>query len=366
MHKILHKKKTKTNNFIKNLKINSKFSIMKQKSSNQIISPKLQKYYCENCDYNTSRLSNWKKHIKTKKHRVKPNRINCGFCGELFGSRTTLWRHKKKCKKNIVSNENCYFVSKVSKNVSKISSNNSQNGKKTVKNGNIIFEQKNEKVEKNGFFEVLANNTEIQIGELKNLMKDLIISQNQLQKNMETYIRDPKIINNNNCNNSMTINMFLNNDCKNAINLADFVDNVKISWDDLDYTKTNGYVNGISNIFFKQLKDLKPTERPIHCSDHEKLQFYFKDANKWEKDTQNKKMNESIKTITRKQMIQIKEWEQTHPKYTENQELLEEWHQMILCLMGGQNENEIQINQEEIKKKIGGVVNIDHLNKDKS
>ena len=37
--------------------------------------------------------------------------------------------------------------------------------------------------------------------------------------------------------------------------------------------------------------------------------FYFKDANKWEKDTQNKKMNESIKTITRKQMIQIKEWE---------------------------------------------------------
>ena len=171
------------------------------------------------------------------------------------------------------------------KKCSKISSNNLQNGKKTGKNGKIIFEQKNEKVEKNENFRVLANNTQTQIGELKNLMKDLIISQkkNQLQKNMESYIRDPKIINNNNCNNSMTINMYLNNDCKNAINLADFVDNVKISYDDLDYTKANGYVNGISNIFFKQLKDLKPTERPIHCSDQEKLQFYFKDANKWEK-----------------------------------------------------------------------------------
>lgn len=339
---------------------------MKQKSSKPIFSPKLQEYYCEKCDYTTSRSSNWKKHIKTKKHRVKQSNIICGFCGAAFGSRTTLWRHKKKCENNPVSQEKCYFVSNVSKNVSKLSSNNCKNGEKTGKNGKIIFEQNFEKVEKNEKNDVLANNTQTQIGELKNLMKDLIISQNQLQKNMETYIRDPKIINNNNCNNSMTINMFLNNDCKNAINLADFVDNVKISWDDLDYTKTNGYVNGISNIFFKQLRDLKPTERPIHCSDQEKLQFYFKDANKWEKDTQNKKMNESIKTITRKQMIQIKEWEQTHPTYTDDPELLEEWHQMILCLMGGKNENEIQINQEEIKKKIGGVVNIDHLNKDKS
>jgi hypothetical protein len=335
---------------------------MKQKSSKSIISPKLQKYYCEKCDYNTSRLSNWNKHIKTNKHRVKQNNINCASCGASFGSRTTLWRHKKICKKNSDSKEICYFVSKVSKNVSKLSSNNCKNGEKTGKNGQKNFGQFFEKVEKN---DKLEADTETQIGELKNLMKNLINSQSQLQKNMETYMRDPKIINNNNCNNSMTINMFLNNDCKNAINLADFVDNVKISWGDLEYTKTNGYVDGISNIFFKQLQDLKPTERPIHCSDRESLQFYFKDANKWEKDTQNKKMDESIKTITRKQMIQIKEWEQTHPSYTEDPELLEEWHQMILCLMGGKNENEIQINQQEIKKKIGGVVNIEHLNKDK-
>ena len=34
--------------------------------------------------------------------------------------------------------------------------------------------------------------------------------------------------------------------------------------------------------------------------------------------------------------------------------------------MGGKNENEIKINTEEIKKKIGTTVNIEHLNNEKS
>ena len=39
---------------------------------------------------------------------------------------------------------------------------------------------------------------------------------------------------------------------------------------------------------------------------------------------------------------------------------------MILCLMGGKNEAEIKTNKEEIKKKIGDTVNIEHLNVEKS
>ena len=33
-------------------------------------------------------------------------------------------------------------------------------------------------------------------------------------------------------------------------------------------------------IFTKQLKDMKPTDRPIHCSDKKRLKFYVKDDNK--------------------------------------------------------------------------------------
>ena len=42
-------------------------------------------------------------------------------------------------------------------------------------------------------------------------------------------------------------------------------------------SKDNGFVNGVTNIITKQLQDLKPTQRPIHCSDKKRLQFYVKD-----------------------------------------------------------------------------------------
>ena len=35
----------------------------------------------------------------------------------------------------------------------------------------------------------------------------------------------------------------------------------------LKYTKDNGFVDGVGKMLTKRLQDLKPTERPIHCSD---------------------------------------------------------------------------------------------------
>ena len=60
----------------------------------------------------------------------------------------------------------------------------------------------------------------------------------------------PKVGNN---NNKISINVFLNERCKGAMNLDEFVDNVKVTLEDLNYTKDNGYVKGISNIFVKHL-----------------------------------------------------------------------------------------------------------------
>ena len=58
-------------------------------------------------------------------------------------------------------------------------------------------------------------------------------------------------INNTYNNQQYTINMFLNEKCKNAMNLEDFVEKIKFSLEDLQYTKENGYAKGISNIFIK-------------------------------------------------------------------------------------------------------------------
>ena len=169
-----------------------------------------------------------------------------------------------------------------------------------------------------------------------------------------------KIAGNNNCNNTnnISINMYLNEQCKNAMNLEDFVKNITVSLQDLDYSKQNGYAKGITNIFMKQLADLEPTERPIHCSDKKRLQFYVKDDNKWEKDKDNKKLTSSIKSVGMEQVKKMSEWEKDHPDYMNNPKELEIWQKMLESVSGGVNKDEIKKNEHKIKKELGKVVDI--------
>ena len=52
-------------------------------------------------------------------------------------------------------------------------------------------------------------------------------------------------------NNQFNINIFLNEDCKNAMNMCDFIENIRLTLEDLQFTKENGNVIGISNILNK-------------------------------------------------------------------------------------------------------------------
>ena len=157
----------------------------------------------------------------------------------------------------------------------------------------------------------------------------------------------------------MNINIYLNEHCKNAMNLTDFVENVKVSLEDLLYTKNHGYVKGISNIFVKQLKDMEPTQRPIHCSDKKRLQFYVKDDNKWEKDESNEKIDKSIDKITKKQILAIKLWEKEHPNYLEDEKLTHIWSKMIKNMGTGVSENvTAEKEKTNIKKEVGMTVQL--------
>ena len=127
----------------------------------------------------------------------------------------------------------------------------------------------------------------------------------------------------------MTINVFLNEECKNAMNLTDFVDQFHVSLEDLHYTRDNGFAQGITNIFTKQLKDMDPTTRPIHCSDSKRLQFYVKDENEWVKDTDGEKLNSTINKIKIKQANSLTEWELDHPDFIKDTKLTDEWCSMM-------------------------------------
>ena len=156
----------------------------------------------------------------------------------------------------------------------------------------------------------------------------------------------------------MTINLFLNEECKNAMNLTDFVNQLQLSLDDLQYTKDNGYIKGIANIFVKNLDEMPINSRPIHCSDKKKLQFYVKDENKWEKDSKNEKIDKSINDITQRQIKKIKDWESDHPNWSSSDEQTGMYIDLVKTVMGGMDATEKQLNLDSIKKEIGNKFDI--------
>jgi len=60
------------------------------------------KYECNVCSIICHKLSDWNRHILTKKHKINMfgGKSQITFtceCGNIYKERTGLWRHKKKC-----------------------------------------------------------------------------------------------------------------------------------------------------------------------------------------------------------------------------------------------------------------------------
>lgn len=275
--------------------------------ANKKVAPK---YECKKCPYITSKKSSWQKHIETKKHKkqlllsenVAQNNI-CRHCNKSFSHTSSAIRHQKQCLEKL--------------------KNNKQKQTKSILKPE----------------ETINNDLEDMKKMMKTMMEQQEETKNQLNKLNES---GPRTTNN------MTINVYLNQYCKNAMNISDFIEQLQLSMEDLFYTKDNGYVKGISNIFLKNLQDLKPNERPIHCSDKKRLQFYVKDENKWAKD-KNNQLDKSIVAIRHKQIQKIKEWEKEHPNWNTNDAETELYAKMVKEVIGNDESNDIK---KEISEKV--------------
>jgi hypothetical protein len=315
---------------------------------------------CELCDYSTSHKASFTRHKRTLKHRKNENETKvlefaqqsttacyeCEMCGLILKSRTTLWRHRKKCN----------FCDHNEKKKSKKKwEKKCDFGEKTNKNGNIILVQKNEKPAEKSDLELLISKMAEKDKQNEELWKAFHETQELLKKTIDQNSEIiPRIGNNN--NNKISINLVLNEKCKDAMNLEDFLKEMEVSLEDLQYTKENGYVKGLSNIMVKHLKDLPPQDRPFHCSDLNRLQFYVKDENTWEKDDKNNKMNKSINEIQRKQVLKIKDWTDKHPHYCEVDDLYLEYQQLVKSTMSIDNND-----NKDIQHNISDIVNIDDV-----
>lgn len=265
-------------------------------------------FICIECDYKTTKKCNYERHIKSKKHLIKINN------SEVF--RCSICNYESKKKSNFLRHMN-------------------------------IHTQKTKTIEEN-----LDDNTS---SKLKSSLNKILKEQENIKKMI------PKSGGNTIINNKLSINVFLNTKCKQAMSIEDFVNQLQISLEDLKYSKNKGYVKGISNVFVKQLADLDPKERPIHCSDKKRLQFYIKNTNSWEKDDDNRNINKAIGNVQKKQIELLFLWDKQHPGWENDEKLIMERLAIAKSIYGSTTDKERSKENKQIKKIIGEKIELDDI-----
>jgi uncharacterized protein YxeA len=289
------------------------------------------KFYCECCNYSCSNKFDFNKHLLTRKHEkfaisdslvtfgdiicdkiANPEIFACKTCNKVYKSRNGLWCHQKKCEQNSAEN-----VEETPTNLSK-----------------------------DDIKELLKQNQEF---------KELIIDQNN---KLFELAKEGRVIHNttNNTTNNFNLNMFLNEKCKDALNIADFVNSLKLELTDLENTGRLGYVEGISRIIIRGLKELDVYKRPIHCSDVKRETMYIKDNNSWEKDDEEKKkLTKAIKHISVRNAKQVGEWTKENVGYNIASNKKSDTYLKIISEANGGEKEEIN----KIIKNISTEVKID-------
>jgi hypothetical protein len=175
-----------------------------------------------------------------------------------------------------------------------------------------------------------------------------LIEQNgKLQEQLVSLSKEKNIVNNivNNTNN-FNLNIFLNEKCKDALNISDFIQSLKITLDDLMYTKNKGLVEGITNVMIRGLRQLDVYKRPIHCTDTKRETMYIKDCEKWEKDDNHDKIKNTIVKIANKERNMISAWVDENPHWFDTEATQLEYLTMV------RNVCEPIENDEKCEKKI--------------
>jgi hypothetical protein len=294
---------------------------------------------CINCNFKCCKNIDWERHVNTSKHKNRtnlnileqntPNYANCLFtckkCNKEYKVRNSLWYHEKKC-----------------------NSEQKTENEKNEKNENINFE--NDITDKELIVMLIKQNSE--------LMKETSDFKSMMMKVIENGTHNTTN-NTNSHNKAFNLNFFLNETCKDAMNIMDFVDSIKIQLSDLENVGELGYIEGISKIIVKNLKELDITQRPVHCTDKKRETMYIKDKDKWEKDEERLKMHKVVRRVTCKNQNLIPKFKEAHPdcgKY--HSKFSDQYNKIVVESMGGSGDNDFE-KEEKIIKNISKQVFVD-------
>jgi hypothetical protein len=282
------------------------------------------RYYCNTCDYYTSRKSSYDKHLLTASHNTKVKSCNniekvatdnfeCG-CGKVYKYKSGLCKHKHICSnKKTTSTENYTDPESSIPFIMNIMNENKEFKEFLIEQSKFqqkILEQSEINKSQNDIQNQKMLELQKENNELMNKMVE--ITQNQVIINPQSNINSNNITNNN--NQIFNLNLFLNETCKDAMNIQEFIENVKITFEELLAIGNSGFVNGISDIFIKQLRDLEINKRPIHCTDSKRETIYLKEQDSWNKDDKDKtRLKQIIEKIEYKNVAALHNWCNENP-----------------------------------------------------
>ena len=76
-----------------------------------------------------------------------------------------------------------------------------------------------------------------------------------------------------------------------------------------------GFIEGLTDIFRKELHKLEPHHRPLQCTDVKREVIYVKENNEWTKDIENKKSLNIVKRIDLRYQNMMYKWMEENPGY---------------------------------------------------
>jgi hypothetical protein len=270
-------------------------------------------------------MSNWTAHLSTEKHKwitednKKMPKNCCEKCGNNYKYPSGLSKHRKKC-----------FP--------------------TDENEDLPCENEETPSLENKLVPVIN----------QDLVMELIKQNNEFKTMMMEMMKTTTVVNNT-INNSFNLNVFLNEKCKDAVNIMDFVNNLQIDFADLENVGHKGYIEGITHIILKHMKEMDVEKRPMHCTDLKREIMYIKDQNTWDKDNDDKtKLRNFIGKVANKNLQKLPEWRDNNPasKDPENKQ-----YDLSLDIyrnsLGGYGDAEQQKFDEKIIKNIAKHVFVD-------
>ena len=270
--------------------------------------------------------------------------FSCKLCGKIYKNRSGLWKHKKVCLNKKINVEEEQEIEYLLENSIKamlqpleekllaIETNNSNNNNT---NNDISL-----------IPEIIKQNQEFQKEIFQQMMEFMKSSNNTITTNSH---------NTNNNYTQFNLQLYLNETCKNAMTIDEFLDYLQPTIEELEETARLGYVEGITRIIMRGLKDLEAELRPFHCSDLKRETLFIKNTEgEWEKDSDDKTiMIKFVKEVGRKNFNNVNNWKKLHPNCRSHDSKSNDmFNQILLNSTSGSTEEQQKNSYEKVIKNI--------------